>query len=152
MTALSDFALPTTEEEVWRYSRIAELDLDAYLIADGPALAPAIPPAIEAALASVPVRGVTVVVVNGRIIHLDVQAPGVDIVTDDREALGSAMIEPTDVFATMNNAFATEPIVVRVARGATVEAPIVVAYWSDVPNIATFPRLVVVIASHLVDE
>jgi Fe-S cluster assembly protein SufD len=144
MTALTDFALPTTEEEVWRYSRIAELDLDAYLIADGQPLAPAIPPAIEAALASVPVRGVTVVVVNGRIIHLDVQAPGVDIVTDDRAALGVAMAEPTDVFATMNNEFAMEPIVVRVAPGATVEAPIVVAYWSDEPNIATFPRLVVV--------
>jgi Fe-S cluster assembly protein SufD len=144
MTALSDFTLPTTEEEVWRYSRIAELDLDAYLIADGQPLAPAIPPAIEAALASVPVRGVTVVVVNGRIIHLDVQAPGVDIVTDDRAALGVAMPDPTDVFATMNNEFATEPIVVHVARGATVEAPIVVACWSDEPNIATFPRLVVI--------
>jgi Fe-S cluster assembly protein SufD len=145
MTALTDFTLPTTEEEVWRYSRIAELDLDAYLIADGDRpLAPAIPPAIEAALATVPVRGVTVVVVNGRIVHLDVQAPGVDVLTDDAAALGVAMTEPTDVFATMNNAFATEPIVVRVARGATVEAPIVVAYWSDVPNIATFPRLVVV--------
>jgi Fe-S cluster assembly protein SufD len=54
------------------------------------------------------------------------------------------MAEPTDVFATMNNEFAMEPIVVRVAPGATVEAPIVVAYWSDEPNIATFPRLVVV--------
>ena len=144
MTALTDFALPTTEEEVWRYSRIADLDLDAYLIADGQPLAPAIPPAIEAALASVPVRGVTVVVVNGRIIHLDVQAPGVDIVTDDRDALGVVMTEPTDVFATMNNAFAMEPIVVRVAPGATVEAPIVIAYWCDEPNIATFPRLVVI--------
>jgi Fe-S cluster assembly protein SufD len=90
------------------------------------------------------VRGVTVVVVNGRIVHLDVQAPGVDIVTDDGDALGVAMTEPTDVFAAMNGEFALEPIVVRVARGANVEAPIVVAYWSDLPNIATFPRLVVV--------
>ncbi|MEY2421866.1 MAG: Fe-S cluster assembly protein SufD [Acidimicrobiaceae bacterium] len=144
MTALTDFTLPTTEEEVWRYSRIAELDLDAYLIAEGDSVATAIPPTIEAALATVPVRGVTVVVVNGRIMHLDVQAPGVDIVTDDREVLGIAMSEPTDVFATMNDAFAMEPIVVRVARGATVEAPIVIAHWSDEPNLATFPRLVVV--------
>ncbi|MEY2446610.1 MAG: Fe-S cluster assembly protein SufD [Acidimicrobiaceae bacterium] len=144
MTALTDYSLPTTEEEVWRYSRIAELDLDAFLIAEGPPSATEIPPAIEAALATVPVRGVTVVVVNGRIIHLDVAAPGVDIVTDDRDALGVAMTEPTDVFATMNDAFVTDPIIVRVAPGATVEAPIVIAYWSDEPNIATFPRLVVV--------
>jgi Fe-S cluster assembly protein SufD len=146
MTALTDFTLPTIEEEVWRYSRIAELDLDAYLIAEGQSPATAIPPTIEAALATVPVRGVTIVVVNGRIIHLDVQAPGVDIVTDDRAALGVAMTEPTDVFATMNDQFAMEPIIVRVARGATVEAPIVIAHWSDEPNVATFPRLVVVAA------
>ena len=143
MSALTDYTLPTTEEEVWRYSRIAELDLEAYSPADA-AVATAIPPVIEAALASVPVRGVTVIVVNGRIVHLDVQAPGVDITTDDRDALGIAMAEPTDVFATMNDAFTTEPIVVRVARGATVEAPIVVAHWTDEPNVATFPRLVVV--------
>ena len=143
MTALTDFALPSAEEEVWRYSRIADLDLDAYLVADGPPSVSEIPPAIEAALATVPVRAVTVIVVNGRITHLDVQAPGVDIVTDDRDALGVAMTEPTDVFATMNDTFVAEPIIVRVARGATVEAPIVVAYWSDEPNIATFPRLVV---------
>ena len=145
MSALSEYTLPTTEEEVWRYSRIAELDLEAFTPADAASAArPDVPPAIEAALASVPVRGVTVIVVNGRIVHLDVQAPGVDIVTDDRDALGVAMTEPTDVFATMNDAFAIEPIVVRVARGATVEAPIVVAHWTDEPNIATFPRLVVV--------
>jgi Fe-S cluster assembly protein SufD len=44
----------------------------------------------------------------------------------------------------MNDQFAMEPITVRVARGATVEAPIVIAHWSDEPNLATFPRLVVV--------
>ena len=46
----------------------------------------------------------------------------------------------------MNDALLVEPIVVRVARGATVEAPIVIAHWSDTPNLATFPRLVVVAA------
>ena len=145
MSALTDFALPTTEEEVWRYSRIAELELDAYAPADAQSPAPtAIPAQLEGALAAVPVRGVTIVVVNGRVIDVDVQAPGVDISTDDRAALGSAMSEPTDVFASMNDALLTEPIVVRVARGATVEAPIVIAHWSDTPNLATFPRLVVI--------
>jgi Fe-S cluster assembly protein SufD len=147
MSALSAYTLPTTEEEVWRYSRIAELDLAAFTPADGGTARAArsdIPPAIEAALASVPVRGVTVVVVNGRVVRLDVQAPGVDIITDDRAALGITMTEPTDVFATMNDALAIEPIVVQVARGATVEAPIVIAHWIDEPNSATFPRVVVI--------
>src|SRR3954471_9823963 len=145
MGALSGYALPTTEEEVWRYSRIAELDLDAYTPAGADAAASAtVPPALEGALAAVPVRGVTIVVVNGRVIDVDVQVPGVDVTTDDRTALGRAMTEATDVFATMNDVFVVDPIVVRVARGANVEAPIVVANWTDTADIATFPRLVVI--------
>jgi Fe-S cluster assembly protein SufD len=54
------------------------------------------------------------------------------------------MAEPTDVFAEMNDDFTTAPIVVRVAQGATVEAPIVIARWVDEPGIATFPRTVVI--------
>jgi len=34
MGALSGYTLPSAEEEVWRYSRIAELDLDAYTPAE----------------------------------------------------------------------------------------------------------------------
>jgi Fe-S cluster assembly protein SufD len=53
------------------------------------------------------------------------------------------MREPTDVFAGMNGDFATDVITVRIARNANVEAPIVIAHWSDEPDLATFPRLVV---------
>ena len=144
MGALSDYTLPSTDEEVWRYSRIAELDLDAYTPADGSVASGGIPQPIEAALATVPVRGVTIVTVNGRVVSLDVAAPGVDVVTEPEDALGLAMVEPTDVFAEMNDDLTMAPIVVRVAPGATVEAPIVIARWVDEPNIATFPRTVVV--------
>jgi len=144
MGALSEYALPSAEEEVWRYSRIAELDLDAYTPADDSPVAGGIPAPIDAALATVPVRGVTIVTVNGRVVSLDVAAPGVDVVTEPEDALGIAMADPTDVFAEMNDDFTTAPIVVRVAPGATVEAPIVIARWVDEPGIATFPRTVVV--------
>jgi Fe-S cluster assembly protein SufD len=144
VTALTDYTLPTTDEEVWRYSRIAELDLAAYTPADASQTAAGVPAAVEAALATVPVRGVTIVVVNGRIAHVDVAAPGVDVITDTADALGAAMAEPTDVFARMNTDFAVAPIVVRVAPGATVEAPIIVARWIDEPNLATFPRSVII--------
>src|SRR3954470_10893459 len=99
MSALSRSTLPTPEEEVWRSSRIAELDLDAYTPADDGPVTGGIPAPIEAALATVPVRGVTVVTVNGRLVHLDVAAPGVDVITDAEDALGIAMVDPTDVFA-----------------------------------------------------
>src|SRR5581483_3015494 len=140
MSALADYTLPTAEEEVWRYSRIAELDLEAYHPAADPAATNGIPAPLEAALATVPVRGVTVVAVNGRVVHVDVHAPGVEVSTDDRDALGTAMTETTDVFAAMNGDFVTEPVVIRVAHGATIEAPIVVAHWIDEPNVAAFPR------------
>jgi Fe-S cluster assembly protein SufD len=47
------------------------------------------------------------------------------------------------VFAALIAEHATDVITIRIARGATVEAPIVVAHWSDTPNLATFPRLVI---------
>ena len=144
MSALDRYTLPSPEEEVWRYSRIAELDLDAYSPADDTPVSGGIPAAIDAALATVPVRGVTIVTVNGRVVHLDVAAPGVDVVTDSEDALGIAMAEPTDVFAEMNDDFTTAPIVIRVAPGATVEAPVVIGHWIDEQGIATFPRTVVV--------
>ena len=145
MGAFSSYTLPSTEEEVWRYSRIAELDLDAYTpVDDSPVGGGGIPEPIEAALATVPVRGVTIVVVNGRVVSLDVDAPGVDVVTEPEDALGIAMADPTDVFAEMNDDFTTAPVVVRIAPGATIEAPIVIARWVDEPGIATFPRTVVV--------
>src|SRR3954454_5151955 len=114
--------LPSTDEEVWRYSRIAELDLDAYHASsrDWPLLDP-LPAPIEGALATVPVRGATVVSVNGRVATADIDVPGVDL---DGDGAGSVMTEPTDVFAAMNGAFHDEPVVVRIRAGATIEAPI----------------------------
>lgn len=144
MSALSDYTLPSPELEVWRYSRIADLDLAAFTPVDDRPVTGGVPAPIEAALATVPVRGVTIVTVNGRIVHLDVAAPGVDVVTDPQDALGIAMAEPTDVFARMNDDFAASPIVIRVAPGATVEAPVVVVRWIDEPGVAVFPRTVVI--------
>jgi Fe-S cluster assembly protein SufD len=53
------------------------------------------------------------------------------------------MSDPTDVFARMNDDFAVDVTTVRIAPGANVEAPIVIAHWSDEKDVATFPRLVV---------
>jgi Fe-S cluster assembly protein SufD len=145
VSAFSAITLPSTDEEVWRYSRIADLDLDAYHPASTEGPPPSvIPEQIEAALATVPVRGATVVVVNGRIAHVEVDVPGVDIApSDDRSLVGSVMSEPTDVLAEMNGDFMEDLVTVRIADGANVEAPIVVAHWSDEQDAATFPRLIV---------
>ena len=138
-------ALPSPEEEVWRYSRIAELDLDAYVVPDSAAAAAAaLPAALEPALASVPQRAATIVTVNGRVASVEVGDPSVEVLVGDAVAAADLGVvgEPTDVFFTLNDAFA-EPVVVRIARGATVVHPIAVGHWTDQPGLATFPRLVV---------
>ena len=61
MTALTDFVLPSTEEEVWRYSRIDQLDLDAYTVAPPVPVPPAgaaelLNGHVGAALATLPER------------------------------------------------------------------------------------------------
>ncbi|MEO1056443.1 MAG: Fe-S cluster assembly protein SufD [Actinomycetota bacterium] len=106
-------ALPSTDEEIWRYSRIESLDLDRFAPAET---------------------------------STTVEAEGVDLsalITDDEpEVIGP---EAPDVFAELNRAFMT-PTFIRVPRGQTVGAPIVVTHYlsgnaDQAP--AVFPRLVI---------
>src|SRR5205085_3065566 len=80
--------LPSTDEEVWRYSRIADLDLDAYVL---PAELPAgvgLPGELAGPLSVVPSRAATVVTVNGRVASVEVNDPDVQVLTGD--AVGAA--------------------------------------------------------------
>ena len=147
--ALVATALPTADEEVWRYSRIGELDLTRYHpAAPGAPLTSPLPdgPCIVDAPAA------RLVLVDGalRASTLDpaLAAAGVHVgpLVDARAAdglLGSAMAEPTDVFAVMNDAFVTDAIAVVVPDGVTVGGPIVVEHHVHTPGIAVFPRLVI---------
>jgi Fe-S cluster assembly protein SufD len=128
-------ALPTTDEEIWRYSRIAELDLDAF----SPAPPPddiTIPAALQPLIDAVPDAAAIVVVRNGHLVSSDVRDGGVEI-TD-----GDAGVEPVDVFGELNRSHAT-PIVVRTARGRTVDGPVLVLQWTDGDGVSTFPHVVV---------
>jgi Fe-S cluster assembly protein SufD len=145
--------LPTEAEEIWRYSRISELDLDAYRPVDASGPAPeGIPPAVAAALDEVGDRAGLVVVVNGRVAHRelapDLAARGVvlaDLATleDGDDLLASVAPSSTDVFTELNTAFLSDAVVVRVPAGATVDRPIVVLHWVDQDGLAVFPRTVV---------
>lgn len=140
--------LPTPEEEVWRYSRIAELDLEAFALAPGTseAEAPSAPPLLSGA-------GVTVTVVDGAVhiseLPADWVAKGVVVTTadqlDDAEAadLGCVAGAGPDAFATLNDALCAHPVVVVVPRGVRLEAPILVVNHAATAGLATYPRLVV---------
>ena len=140
-------SLPSTDDEVWRYSRIGELDLARYVPVSNAAATPSF-----AAPSVVLEPAARVVVVDGavRAVTIDpvLTAAGVYVgplagAPAATTLLGSAMAEPTDVFATMNDAFAREPIAVVVPRGVTVGGPILVEHHMVTAGAAVFPRLVV---------
>jgi Fe-S cluster assembly protein SufD len=144
--AVGSIMLPSTDEEVWRYSRIADLDLDRFVPADGerPARIELQPPSAEYAGRVVVVDGVLV----SAELAPDVAASGVYVgrLVDHPEAaslLGSVLDEPTDVFAQLNDAFLSDPVAVVIPPGVHVDRPIAVEHVSTRADVAVFPRLVV---------
>ena len=132
--AAAEFPLPSVEAEEWRYSRIAELDLSRYRLredlapADGADTDPAAVPAeVGDLLADLgPVSGV-VVLVDGRIVHTEVDGgpwdagvrfgAAADDAVGGEVVLGSAMVQPVDLFALYNDALSEQPIALDVPAG-----------------------------------
>ncbi|HZN14211.1 MAG TPA: Fe-S cluster assembly protein SufD [Acidimicrobiales bacterium] len=138
-------ALPTEEEEVWRYSRIDDLDLDRYRPATGSGGAAGSP--VADILRTVGARSGTIVMTNGGVAesHLDegLAAKGVRLEIADPAGADWAPPEVDDAFVTLNAAFAAQPVLLDVPAGVVVEQPIVVATWIDGDGTIVFPRLVV---------
>jgi Fe-S cluster assembly protein SufD len=145
--------MPTEAEEVWRYSRISELDLDSYRPAE-PAAAGVVPEPQPLAdmLDAVGARSGLAVAVNGRIVRVEVDETaarrGLAVAAlserpDGDDVLGSVMSEPVDMFGDLNTAFLADAIVVDVPDGMVLEHPVVVAHWVDGEGLAVFPRTIV---------
>jgi Fe-S cluster assembly protein SufD len=151
--------LPSTDEEVWRYSLVDQLDLDAYAPVDQPP-AGGVPAGARRVLDAVGDRAATVVVRNGFVVHADV-TPGYEgrlrvgrlaEAPDGEDAAGVVLDQPDgpggtgagyDVFVAMNIAHSTDPVLVEVRPGAAVESPIVVIDWIDADGASVHPHLVV---------
>ncbi len=149
---LAEADLPTTEEEVWRYSRIGDLDLDTVRPVDLPAPAAAVAAARAHADAIVPDRAGLVVVVDGYVGAVDLAPDAVTAgVTAGRagehaageSVLGAVVGAPTDYFGALNDARAPEPVIVDVPRGATLERPLVVVHRTEAEGGLSLPRLAV---------
>jgi Fe-S cluster assembly protein SufD len=153
----ASLSLPTPQEEIWRYSRIDELDLDRFrpvsreeLGAPGDERAPGGGPwAAEAGA-----RAAIVVVRDGRVVRHEVdpalEAKGVRVcdiaMCDDelvRTALGSASRDTEDAFTVLHDAFLAGGAFVHVPDGVVVEQPIVVLHWSEGDGEASFPHTLV---------
>jgi len=146
--------LPTEKDEVWRYSRIDQLDLDRFQPA-GAARAGADPgptpsERIHALVAGLGPRSGLVITIDGVLATLASTA-GDDQVslgraTDHAEGstlLGGVLGDAHD-FPLLNDAFAIDPVVVDVQPGASISDPVVIVHVvSGAGGTAVFPRTVI---------
>jgi len=108
--------LPSPEQEIWRYSRIDDLDLAHY------------PPASTAAQQS-EVSAPPGVLAGGA------DVPGAEALVGRL----TAAVAPWDAFVELNSAQCAAPVLVRVPAGAVVTEPIVIIHRADAGG-ALFPR------------
>jgi Fe-S cluster assembly protein SufD len=154
---LDTLTWPTPSDEIWRYSRIDELDLARYtpfvaseLGAPGDERAPGGGPwAAEAGA-----HAAMIVVRDGRVVHHEidpaleakgVQACGIATCEDEtvRTLLGSASSASADAFTVLHDAFLAGGAFIHVPAGVIVEAPILVLHWSEGDGRASFPHTLV---------
>lgn len=147
---LSAPVMPSADEEVWRYSRVADIDLADWSVVTE--RSEGVPSEIEDLLGSLGHLAGAVVVRNGAIVacRLDdgLAAKGVYVGSlvdgpDAQPALGVVAGDGPDLFAELNGANFLDAVLVHVPAGVTVDAPIVVADWVDIEGAAVYPRLVV---------
>jgi Fe-S cluster assembly protein SufD len=155
---LAGITWPQPSEEIWRYSRIGDFDLDRYrpltieqIGQPGDQQAPGGGPwAAEVGKIS----GM-VVVRDGRVVHheLDpklegagVRVCGIATCNDDevRERIGSCTAETEDAFTVLHDAFLAGGALVSVPAGVVVPDPIVVLHWSEGDGDASFPHTLVI--------
>lgn len=135
---LPDITLPTTEDEHWRYSRIADLDLAAYQPAptpEGGSLT--IPPVGD--------RSALVVIVDGRLVAAEVDPRLADkgLTVESGGSPAGVRGERTDGVDRLHDHLVAEVVTITVPAGVTVEHPIVVLHGVEADGSATAPHLVV---------
>ena len=154
---LSNIAWPTAAEEIWRYSRIGELDLERYtpfredeLGVPGDERAPGGGPwAAEAGT-----RAGMLVVRDGHVVRHELdpslEAKGVrvcDLATCDepeiRDLLGRVSSATPDAFTTLHDAFLSGGAFIQVPPGVVIEDPILVLHWCEGDGRASFPHTLV---------
>ncbi|HUI47785.1 MAG TPA: Fe-S cluster assembly protein SufD [Acidimicrobiia bacterium] len=154
---LAGVSWPTPAEEIWRYSRIDQLDLERYrpfvaeeLGVEGDERAPGGGPwGAEAGR-----HAAMIVVRDGRVVHHEVdpalEAKGVracGIATCDAGSIGalvgSASSASEDTFTVLHDAFLAGGAFVHVPAGVVVEDPILILQWCEGDGRASFPHTLV---------
>lgn len=143
---LHEAEMPGPDDEEWRYSPIAEFDLERWKIGDVPNDRSSIGEAdIKQALAGIEISGL-VVCRDGRIERAELQGEieslGVRLgLAEEENDLGD-LTDRGDIFSKLTEAFSPDPVVLNVPRGADCEGVIVIWHeFSSEEGLAAFPWL-----------
>jgi Fe-S cluster assembly protein SufD len=163
--AFSSSPLPSESEEVWRYTPIDHLDLDQVGLpplsralsprsgaseADQPADARAARTLLAEVAASLGSLAGTALVVDGRVLSLDLDEAGrragltvgsAHDVPGAADMLGS-VLDGGDALVRLNDAFVPDPLFIDVPAQTAFERPLLVLHWVT-GGAAVFPRLTV---------
>jgi Fe-S cluster assembly protein SufD len=144
--------LPSEHDDIWRFSRIDELDPGSFAAAR-PAAAARAPEPVSEVLSKIGPRAAFVLTVDGAIAavevergqdglraHLVKQGDAVGVLTD--------AAAPWDAFVELNTAQSPSPLVITVSENTTVAKPIVVCHWTESSGAVTFPRVFVDVGAH----
>jgi Fe-S cluster assembly protein SufD len=141
---------PIADDEVWRYSRVAEIDLDGLAPVTAPG--PQDSAEFDDHLDAIGDRAGLVHVLDGHLVEVDlddrcadrgVQIGPVGEVKVGEAVLGSVLGAPTDRFGLLNDALAADPVVIAIPGGVDVGHPIVIVNQTATPRGLSFPRIVV---------
>lgn len=146
----AEFVMPSTDEEVWRYSRVADLQLSDWSVVSE--RSEGVPAEAVTLLESLGHLAGAVVVRNGAVVaaRLDdaLAAKGVYVgslvdAPNAESALGVVADGGPDVFGRLNDANFLDGVLVDIPAGVTVDAPIAIVDWIDLDGSAVYPRVVV---------
>jgi Fe-S cluster assembly protein SufD len=149
LEGLDDVERPDADEEVWRYSRVGEIDLDGYAPLKRQRAADTI---VQRDLSAYGEMAAVVVVRNGWVVETTSSSDAVDAgvyvgpvgeAPDGESLFGAAIEAPVDLFSHLNQGFGPEPVAVVVPDGVCLQAPIVVVVLTDADGAAVFPRVLV---------
>ena len=148
----SSSAAPSESEEIWRYSRIDDLDLSRYTPPQPGRSAPLgladLPSHVQALVAAAGEGATVAVVHNGASLNLvgpqqglEVDSPGPGPFGEQGDLRPPASGPAPDSFLALNAALCEAPCRARVGAGVDVAAPLVVVHWLEGERSVVLPRL-----------
>ena len=142
---------PSEKEEVWRYTPIDELELDAYEPLRGGSredLGTLGSELVKGVVSDLPAYAALATVLDGSLVSVDRAAlpPTVRVGGLEGDAILGQVLDGGDALVRANDAFLPDAVVVDVPAGVAFDAPVVIVHWctaGGTPSTASFPRTVV---------